>query len=255
MHKLGWFIPAAAMAASGCVVVEGERVSRTWDLAGFDSVSASNGVNVVIRQGPFAISAEGPKDRLERLEIDREGSTLRLRQKPNTVWFGMGWSYPTLITVVAPDYVSISASGGADVDVESLKLDTLGLSASGGADLNLRNPSLDAIDITASGGADINATDIAVSTITAYASGGADIRITGSCKTVTADASGGADFKGGDLRCDTAIITASGGADADVFATASASGRASSGGDIRFHGDPVSFQKEESGGGDVSAGR
>jgi hypothetical protein len=245
----------AALAASGCVIVEGERVSRTYDVAGFDSVSAAQGVNVVIKQGPFAISAEGPKSEVERLTIDREGSTLKLGQKPNMMWWGVGWSYPTVITVVAPDYTSISASGGADVDIEALRLDTLGISASGGADVNLRSPVLDAIDVSASGGADINATDVTLDRITASGSGGADIRFTGACKSVTADASGGADFKGGDLRCESAIITVSGGADADVTATASASGNASSGGDIRFHGNPVSFQKEESGGGDVSAGR
>jgi hypothetical protein len=69
------------------------------------------------------------------------------------------------------------------------------------------------------------------------------------------ETSGGADFRGGDLRCETATVRASGGGDADVTATASATGSASSGGDVRFHGNPASFQKEESGGGDVTAGR
>ncbi|HEX5005542.1 MAG TPA: DUF2807 domain-containing protein, partial [Hyphomonadaceae bacterium] len=58
-----------------------------------------------------------------------------------------------------------------------------------------------------------------------------------------------------DLRCESATVSASGGGDAEITATASAMGRASSGGDVRFHGNPVHFEKEESGGGDVSSGR
>jgi hypothetical protein len=256
MYKPVWIIPFAAMAASGCVVVSSERVTRTYDVAGFDSVSASQGVNVVLKQGAFAISAQGPKDRVERLEIEREGSTLKLGQKPNTVWFAnMGWQERTVITVAAPGYASINASGGADVDIESLRQDALSITASGGADVNLRNPAIAALEVNASGGADIDATDVATTTIIASSSGGADIRVTGACKSLTAAASGGADFKGADLRCESAVVTASGGGDADVTATAMASGNASSGGDVRFHGNPASFQKEESGGGDVTAGR
>jgi hypothetical protein len=256
MNKTVWIISVAAMAASGCVVVSSEKVTRTYEVAGFDSVSASQGVNVVLKQGPYAISAEGPKDRVERLIVDRDGSTLRLGQKSSTVWFAnMGWHERTVITVAAPGYASVSASGGADVDIEALQQDALSITASGGADVNLRNPAIAALEVSASGGADINATDVSTTTITASSSGGADVRVTGACKSLTADASGGADFKGADLRCETAVVTASGGGDADVTATALASGNASSGGDVRFHGNPASFQKEESGGGDVTAGR
>jgi hypothetical protein len=253
--RLVLIIPAA-MLASGCVVVgSSEKTTKTYDVAGFDSVSASQGVNVVIRQGPFAISAEGPRERIERLTIEREGSTLKLGQKPHVNWFSMGWSDRTVISVTAPGYASIDASGGADVDIESLQGGALGISASGGADVNLRNPQLDLLEVSASGGADIDGTNVSLNRIVATASGGADVRLSGACKTLTAEASGGADFEGEDLRCESAVVTASGGGDADVTATASASGNASSGGDIRFHGNPVSFQKEESGGGDVTSGR
>jgi hypothetical protein len=254
MHKLFWIIPAAAMAASGCMVVEGERATRTFNVAGFDSISASQGVNVILKQGPFAISAEGPKERIERITIDREGSTLKIGQKPNTNWFFGSYSY-TVITVAAPDYQAIEASGGADVDIDPLRLDALSIRASGGADINSDALTLDTLDVSASGGADVNAHNVTLGVLTTVASGGADINVSGVCKSLTADSSGGADFNGGDLRCESATVTASGGGDAEVTATASASGNASSGGDIRFHGNPVSFQKEESGGGDVTSGR
>jgi len=256
MNRLAWLASAAALAATtGCIAVSSETTTRTYDIAGFDSVSARSGVNVLLRQGAYDISAEGPKDKLDRLVIERQGSLLVISREPSlrSGWFN--WSERDLVTVSAPGYASIEASGGADVDVEPMQLDALRLRASGGADLNAGGLTLETLAITASGGADVNAGPLELASLTASASGGADINVSGQCGSLTVETSGGADFRGGDLRCESATVTASGGADADVTATAFASGRASSGGDIRFYGNPARFEKDESSGGDVTAGR
>lgn len=256
MKRIAWIVPAAALTAlGGCVVVSTETVTRSYDIAGFDSISARAGVNVVLKQGPFDVRAEGPSHRVDNLLIERQGSSLVISREPSmsTGWFG--WSERDVVTVVAPDYALIEASGGADVDVDTLQLDTLDIDAGGGADVNVDGLKLDTLRIKAHGGADVNAYRLAITTLDADSSGGADIRVSGDCKSANVESSGGADFRGGDLHCETATVNASGGGDADVTATASASGRASSGGDVRFHGNPVSFTKEESGGGDVTAGR
>ena len=256
MKRIAWTVPAAALAAlGGCVVVSTETVTRNYDIAGFDSVSARSGVNVVLKQGPFDVRAEGPGHRIDKLLIERQGSSLVISREPtvNVGWFN--WSDRDVVTVVAPDYALIEASGGADIDVDPLQLDTLDIEAGGGADINADGLRLDTLRIRASGGADVNAYRLAITTLDANSSGGADIRVSGDCKSATVSSSGGADFRGEDLRCETATVNASGGGDADLTATASASGRASSGGDVRIHGNPASFQKEESGGGDVTAGR
>jgi hypothetical protein len=256
MKRIAWIAPAAALAAlGGCVVVSTETVKRNYDVAGFDSVSARAGVNVVVRQGPFDVRAEGPSHKVDKLLIERQGSSLVISREPtvDVGWFN--WSDSDVVTVVAPDYALIEASGGADVDIDPLQLDALDIEAGGGADVNADGLRLDALRIKASGGADVNAYRLAITSLDATSSGGADIRLSGECRTANVETSGGADFRGGDLRCETATVRASGGGDADVTATASATGSASSGGDVRFHGNPASFQKEESGGGDVTAGR
>lgn len=253
MKTIRWIASAAALAAlGGCVVVSNEkRESRTYEFSGFDSVRASSGVNVVLRQGPFSVSAEGPQNRLDLLDIGREGSTLRVANKPHMDW-GFNWTGPTIVTVVAPDYASIEASGGADVDIDPLKLDTLTLNAHGGADVNMDGLSLSRLGVTASGGADINVKSATLDQVKIEASGGADILLVGACKALEADISSGADLSARDLRCETASVTASGGADAGVFATASARGKASGGSDINVHGNPGSVDSDESGGGDVN---
>ncbi|MDP3736967.1 MAG: DUF2807 domain-containing protein [Hyphomonadaceae bacterium] len=266
-----WIIPAVALAASGgCIATSSEVASRTYNFDGFDSVSARAGVNVVLKEGPYSVSAEAPKNRLEKIVIEREGSTLVVRQEPHVSW--MGWSTtPSIVTVVAPAYSRVEASGGADVDASSLNGKALELHASGGADINVGSIAVATLAINAGGGADINATSITVDTATIHAgggadvdvktikvatlgvdaSGGADISLAGTCTTLTAAASGGADFNGGKLTCTDGVVTASGGSDADITLTAKASGRASSGADVRIRGNPTSVDTDSSGGGDV----
>jgi hypothetical protein len=254
MKRIAWIVPAAALTAlGGCVVVSTETVKRNYDIADFDSISARAGVNVVLKQGPFDIKAEGPSHRVDKLVIERQGSSLIISREPTTNVRMFNWSDRDVVTVVAPDYALIEASGGADVDVDPMQLDTLAIDAGGGADVNSDGLRLDTLRIKAHGGADVNAHRLATATLDASSSGGADIRVSGDCRTANVESSGGADFSGSDLRCETATVNASGGGDAEVTATASANGRASSGGDVRFHGNPASFQKEESGGGDVTA--
>ncbi len=216
-------------ATSACAVVEPIE-TRTFDVAGFDSITASNGVNVTLKQGPFSVSAEGPKDRLDRLNVERNGSELRIWRDPGMRMNWGIWSQSDMVTIVAPAYTAISASGGVDIDAFGMQL----------GDVSIRS------------------------------SGGADINISGACKALTLEVSGGADFNGRDLSCETASVSASGGADASVTATANAAGdasggadinfygvtgtaigRASSGADIHFDGNPAIVQRDESSGGDI----
>ena len=258
MNRLAWLVSAAALAAplaatGGCVAISSETTTRTYDIVGFDSVSARSGVNVVLKQGAFDVSAEGPRHKVDKLVIERQGSLLVISRQPDSNWFG--WSDRDLVTVVAPGYASVEASGGADVDIEPLDQDALSIRAGGGADVNIEGLTLETLSIAASGGADVNARRVALVTVNASASGGADIDLSGQCKSLTAETSGGADFRGAELRCESANVTASGGGDAEANATAFASGRASSGGDVRFHGNPARFEKDEASGGDVTAAR
>jgi len=228
MNKLSLISFAAALAAtSACSVME-PIDSKTYDLAGFDSVSASHGVNVRLKQGPFSVSAEGPRSKLNRLIIERRGSELSIRREPTLSWVS---SFQTdIVTVVAPAYSSIEASGGADVDGDDLQLADIKIDTSGGADLNLSGV-CKTLTMETSGGADFNARDLTCETATVSASGGADVAV-----TVTGNASG----------------HGSGGADIVFYGvTGTAVGEASSGADIRFHGNPAAVQRDESSGGDV----
>lgn len=220
---------AAALATGGCVMTEPTE-SRTFNHAGFDAIEASGGVNLVLRQGPFAIKAEGPKSKLEKLVVQQQGTTLSIHREHSSFnWFGV--STRDVVTITAPTYVRIDATGGVDVETSGLTLPTLALRVSGGADFDASGFNVDQLNVETSGGA--------------------DVRVSGACKSATINVSGGADFEGKNFTCQTATVTASAGADAEIHASQTASGDASSGADIRIYGNPANVTRNESSGGDV----
>ncbi len=232
MKAISIFLPVAAMAAlGGCTVIgNGKTETRDYAFSGFDSISASSGIDVVLTQGAeFSVKSEAPEGKLDRITIEQSGSELKIGIEHEVTF---GWSGRYQVSVSAPSYTAISASGGADVDAAALKTERIALSASGGAD----------IDIT---GAQIG-------TLEASVSGGGDIELTGSCTSATLTASGGGNIDGEAFDCDSVTATATGGGDIDVGARMTANGVAGSGGDVRFLGSPATFTADESSGGDVS---
>jgi hypothetical protein len=221
---------ALGLAAAVALNLPAEADSKSYNFNGFEGVAVSAGVNVVLKQGPFSISATGSAKDLERLEIEKRGDVLNIGRKSS---MGINWSSgQVVVTVTAPRYASIAASSGSDVDGANLSLEDSSVSVSSGADLDLKEVSAARLDITVSSGSDAD--------------------MTGSCKSIVVDVSSGADFDGSGLKCETAKASASSGADVDIWASKSADGDASSGGDITFLGNPATRTEDTSSGGDVS---
>ncbi len=225
-------LPVAAMAALGGCIVTGGGPTETRDhsFSGFDSIAASSGIDVVLNQGPFGVRSEAPEGKLDRIVIEQSGNELKIDLKSEIVWFGSSGRY--LVTVSAPAFTAIAASSGADIDAAALEADRLTLSASGGADIDIKGARIGVLE--------------------ASVEGGGDIEIAGTCTSATLTASGGGDFDGEAFDCDSVIARAEGGGDIDVGARMTANGSASGGGDVRFLGNPTTFTKDESPGGDVS---
>ncbi len=105
----------------------------------------------------------------------------------------------------------------------------------------------------ASSGSSITGSNLQLADVEIDVSSGASIELSGACKSLHGDASSGAQFEGKNLKCESASIEASSGASAEAFATAKASGDASSGASVRFAGNPARLDRDESSGGSVSA--
>jgi Putative auto-transporter adhesin, head GIN domain len=214
-------LPVAALAVlGGCVATNTRMETRDFAFANFDSISAANGIDVVLSQGPFAVRAEAPEGKLDMIEIEQQGSELRLRRQSELVFFGVAGRY--VVNVTAPGLTAISASGGADVTSSRLTAERLSLNASGGADIEIES--------------------LEAGTLSLEASGGGEIGLSGACQSATISASGGGGVEGESLVC----------ASVDLQATESADGTASGGGDVRFLGTPAKIVENESSGGSVS---
>ncbi len=201
----------AAFVLATCAAPAGAD-TRKLDFRGFTEVSAAAGVDVTIRMGAFDVTMTGTQKEIDRTLVELDGARLKVRPKPGDWgWFSMGRL--AKVTVTAPAFSSLSASGGADMYGDGLTLQD----------------------------------------VETHVSGGADMKLSGKCVNLTASASGGADFDGRDLVCDAVDAHASGGADAIVNATKSAKSHASGGADIAVFGHPPVDEHETSGGGSVKS--
>jgi hypothetical protein len=210
-------LTAALSAAPGACVVgysEGQAYSQSQrnSYAGFSRLEVSADVDVVLAQGPFDVLAETTGE--------ANFDTLIVEVKGDSLHIGrrpsqaMGERTPRLrVTVSAPALSAISVSGEADVSAAALKAERLKLTASGGADIEMSGARIGVLEASASGGGDISA-----------------------------DA----------LTCDSVTAEATGGGDIDISVGATAHGKASGGGDVRFLGSPTTYSRDVSGGGDVS---
>lgn len=185
--------------------------TATYNLRDFDAVHAAAGVDVVLKQGPFSITAEGSEKALKRLSVTLEGDTLEITHKSSSGWT-FGASRGAVVTVTAPSFAALHAASGSDMTGRNLQFADLEARTSGGADMTLSGQcrSLNAeasggsdfdgeklrcetATVAASGGADANV--FVTGKVSARASGGADIRVLGSPTAVEKNTSGGADIR------------------------------------------------------------
>jgi len=107
--------------------------------------------------------------------------------------------------------------------------------------------------IESSSGSRVDGSGLALKSLKVNVSSGAHVELTGGCSDLRVSISSGAHFDGEDLKCETASVDASSGAHAEAFATRSATGDASSGANVTFHGKPADFTKDTSSGGSVKS--
>ena len=220
---LAWIL---LVAAGDCALAE----TRTFNVTGYDSVRVSTGLNVVLRQGAFATSASGSQRDLDRLDITSDGSVLRIARKAAWFW---NWNFGRVeIAVTAPVFRAIAVSSGAAVDGAALKMPTADIALSSGAQVTLTNLTFDTGKVDVASGSHIHAS--------------------GRCGSIVIAVSSGGSFRGTDLQCQNADATAASGADIDIAASGAVKGRASSGGQVTFHGNPAHRDVDSASGGDVN---
>lgn len=212
--------------------IEGNRnvVTQKRKVNGdFTHIKAMTGLDVYISQGnKLGVTVEADENLHDIIKTEVDNGRLKIWAE-KSIWR----SKASKVYVTVKDIESIRASSGSDVYSEGvLKADEITVSTSSGADMKVA----------------LNA-----NSVDASSSSGSDLKITGTTVDFYGDASSGSSTNAYGLKSENATVKVSSGADLRIHATESIDARASSGGDIRYRGNPKKVSKKSSSGGGVSS--
>ncbi len=200
---------------NGTVTTEDRAVTED-----FNKVKGSAGLDVFLTKGNTAsIRVEADENLHEIIETDVYNGKLHVKTADNHN-IGKAKSKKVFVTYVSLD--EVGASSGADVIVNGvLEAENLTLDASSGADLEV---------------------EVFAKKLYLDCSSGADIKVSGRASDLTADASSGSDIKAKDLMVVNCKAEVSSGADITVHVKESLEVDASSGGDVKYYGNPTAVK-------------
>lgn len=193
----------------------------------FSKIKASTGLDVYITQGnKLSITVEADENLHDIIKTEIDGDKLSIYAE-KSIWRAKA----SKVYVTVKNLEEIKATSGSDVYSEGvLKVTDINVSTSSGADMKVE---LDAASVDAS------------------SSSGSDLRIKGTTNQFYGTATSGSSTNAYGLKSKTATVKASSGADLTIYVTESINARASSGGDIRYKGNPEKVTKRSSSGGDI----
>lgn len=215
---LVWFIASGVSA----------QTSETRQLGAFKGVKAGEAIDVYLKKG----SAESARVEVERVDLDDvltevAGGYLKVHMRDgNYRNRGTVKVYVTYVTLER-----ISASSAANVFSEgTIKAGTLDVAASSAASVELA----------------VDAEEMSVDVGSA-----GDVTLEGKARVLTIEASSAGSIDAYNLECEKVDATASSAGSAKITVTKSLRAEASSGGSIRYRGNPTSSNTDSSSGGSV----
>lgn len=192
----------------------------------FNSIKVSRGMDVYLTQGDnVSIFVEADENLHDIIITEVEGTTLKIYADEN-----ISSSKSQKVFVNFKDIQEIVSTSGSDVySTNMIKAEILKLNTTSGSDMEL----------------DLN-TDV----VECEATSGSDMRLSGITNKLIAKATSGSDIKAGDLKAKQSNAHATSGADIILNTSEELYAKASSGGDIKYYGNPKKVTKK----GGVSGG-
>jgi len=197
----------------------GNVVTEERNVREFDKVKGSAGLDVYITKGSEnKVVVEADENLMMFIETEVSNGRLSISTKRS-----IGRSKAKKVHVTYVDLSEIAASSGADVIVNSvIKNESITLDASSGADLEV----------------EVFAKDLYVET-----SSGADIKVRGKATRLKAKSSSGSEIDAEELLVISCDADASSGGDITVNVKEELETEATSGGTIRYYGNPSAVSK------------
>ncbi|MBT8253792.1 MAG: DUF2807 domain-containing protein [Flavobacteriaceae bacterium] len=187
----------------------------------FDEIEISRGLDVYLTQGDILdLAVEADENLIDIIITEVENNTLYIYADEN-----IASSRSQKVYVTFKNVNKITATSGCDVySTNVIKADNLDLTTTSGSDMELA---------------------IEVDVVECQSSSGSDLRLSGTANTMYAEANSGSDIKAGGLKTRTCTANANSGADITVHASSELIAKASSGGDIKYYGNPDKVSKRD----------
>ena len=231
-RKLSIILIAIVLGANIQSFAFSSEKTENRNLKNFNAIKISSGIDLYLRMGEteeVKVVADG--DIIDKVITEVKDGTLKIYMKQNNNW-NWGITKSRKVYVSVKELVRLDASSGSDVNSENtLTGESLEVKASSGSDVNL---------------------DIHYKNFSVDASSGSDARISGKTKNLKVEASSGSDVKAQYLESVICKVSVSSGSDATVNVSEELYANASSGGDVRYYGNPQVKDINESSGGDVT---
>ena len=159
--------------------VDRTPAQRSYDLAGFSSVSVAGPHNVVVQVGPaHSVRAEGPAGVLDRLEVVVEDDgNLEVRQKKE--FMRMSWGRdmpPTTVYVTLPAIRAAAIAGSGNLQIDRVQGGDFAASIAGSGDMQVAAMQVEAADFSIAGSGDLTAAGTAAKSKISIAGSG-DVKL------------------------------------------------------------------------------
>ena len=186
----------------------------------FNSIEVGRGLDVYLTQNSqVKITVEADKNLHENIVTEVKNNTLKIYAEDN-----IASSKSKKVLVSFTDIEGIEAWGGSDVySTNTIKTENLRIKTTSGSDMELN------IDVDV---ADCEATS------------GSDLRLEGNTNKLFAEATSGSDIKANNLIANICNARATSGADVIVYTVDKLHASASSGGDVKYYGNPKNVQSD-----------
>lgn len=161
MAMISALLPLSACSGAGifdggeAVAATGTGTSRSFPVADFTGVSLRGSDDVDIKiASTFSVRAEGPSEVLDRLKIERDGTTLKIGRKSDSS-FNWGGSKGAKIYVTLPRLARANVAGSGDMKVGSAEGDDFEASNAGSGSITIAAIKVKSAEFNIAGSGDI----------------------------------------------------------------------------------------------------
>lgn len=243
-------------------------VTKKVEIKNINSISASTSVDVVYTQSQGKAYAEvyAPDNIIPYIKVQQSGNKLKVNYDfPKGESLSIQGKYVCEVRVFAPEVtdfstssssdikfanglkthkdVTLNTSSSGDIDATNITCSNLKMNTSSSGDMKINTARCNETDIKSSSSGDCEIESLSCrGTVKATTSSSGDISLSGKCEDANYSAQSGGNIYAKSLKSKNVTASATSGGDIECYASDRLSTHTSSGGDIRYAGNPRSIE-------------